>query len=389
MIHDPAKLAPRPLFLSPATAAVLVLLDGEHDLAAVQTLASQNFDQTIPIDQIENLIDVLDQYFFLEGNTFETRLAELKAEFDRASIRPAILAGQAYPADRDELNELMRSFYFAPGGPGKLAPPEEAPPPRAIVAPHIDFGRGGHCYAWAYQRIPVDHPPDLAVILGTAHAPTDHLLTLCRKSLQTPFGPSPLWTEAADALIDRAGDWILDDQFVHRGEHSVEFQAVWLNHRAGDRPPIPVLPLLCGSFHPLMLVGKTPADDPRYMRALAVIREQIQTARDAGRRVLIVAGVDFSHVGPQFGDPEPVGDEAREAVKSWDLRVLDDVLAGDGEGLFRRMADSRDLTRICGLPALYTLLGILDEPRGALLTYDQWFDENRLGLVSFAAAAFD
>ncbi len=41
--------------------------------------------------------------------------------------------------------------------------------PKAIVAPHIDFHRGGPAYAWAYKSLVESAGADLYILLGTSH----------------------------------------------------------------------------------------------------------------------------------------------------------------------------------------------------------------------------
>ena len=59
---------------------------------------------------------------------------------------------------------------------------------KAIVAPHIDFHRGGPAYAWAYKPLAESAGADLYIILGTSHCggQTPYILTL--KNFETPLG---------------------------------------------------------------------------------------------------------------------------------------------------------------------------------------------------------
>src|SRR6185503_6357254 len=101
---------------------------------------------------LDRLLDQLDQALLLDSERFRQHSATVFAEFARAEVRPAHLAGKSYPADPRELAALLDSFFAPPRGPGKPDAPT-GPLPRAIVAPHIDFHRGGAAYAWAYRPL--------------------------------------------------------------------------------------------------------------------------------------------------------------------------------------------------------------------------------------------
>ena len=65
-------------------------------------------------------------------------------------MRPAAHAGMSYPDDADELRTMMDGFFDeGPGHPTGI----KKEPLQALIAPHIDFNRGGPCFAWAYKAL--------------------------------------------------------------------------------------------------------------------------------------------------------------------------------------------------------------------------------------------
>ncbi|MBW2086437.1 MAG: AmmeMemoRadiSam system protein B [Deltaproteobacteria bacterium] len=387
-LRDPNRIAPKSLFLQAGAAFVLALLDGQNDLRDIQAAWMRRFGQLIPFEDIEGLISQLDENLYLEGERFDRFLAELEAEFAASPSRPAMMAGQAYAADPEDLTRQLEAFYHHPAGPGRDPKPALLKPPRGLVAPHIDFDRGGHCYAWAYDRLTDSQPPGLVVVLGTAHSPTENYLIACDKDLDTPFGPLKCEKDLMADLAARSGPGLKAEEFIHRGEHSVEFQAVWLKSLYRNDEEIRVLPLLCGSFHRIVEAGRGPEDVEAYRNARDVLKELLYQWEKTKGRVLILASVDLSHVGPQFGDGFRITGPVQQEIREHDLELLRLVTEGDSQGFYLKIAQEQDRRHVCGLPSLYTMLRLLDDAEGQLLSYDQWVDETGQGLVSFASLIF-
>ena len=358
----------------------LPLLDGLNDLRDIQAALFRVFGQVLETAALQNLIRILDEHFFLEGDTFNGLL-------DRETnspTRPAALAGRAYPDQPGPLAEMLESYFEPRSETGPASPIQ----PGGLAAPHIDFNRGGPCYASAYRELDRDRPPDVAVILGTAHQPIRSWLAFLNKNIMTPFGPARRHNEILDRLQHRLGPTPIEDIFAHRQEHSVEFQAVWLQgvYRRVGGPA--VVPVLCGSFHPLMEDDREPEEEASYEEALEALAELLEEQRAAGRRVLVVASADLSHVGPQFDDDFKVTPEVAEKVRELDLELLRLAVDGDYRSMYARVAATGNQTNVCGVACLYALLRLCGGRAGRLLDYGQWIDENGLGLVSFAGLAF-
>src|SRR5690606_22699686 len=172
---------------------------------------------------------------------------------------------------------------------------------RAIISPHIDYPRGGKVYSKVWQRAKTAVlEADLVIILGTDHNGGLGTFTLTRQPYATPYGVLPTDTDLVDELAAAIGEEAaFAEELHHRKEHSIELSAVWLHYlyqQAGIDPK-PMVPILCGSFHHFVMNGAHPAQDDLLGTAVTTLQRAT-----ADKKVLIVASVDFAHVGPAFGD---------------------------------------------------------------------------------------
>lgn len=376
------------------------LLDGERTASAVR--AAFAIQTGVPVSELEiaDFVRRLDQANLLDSERHRSWSLHRVDTFRRASTRPASHAGGAYPADPGELRAFLDTRYLVPNGPG--APPAAArgPSPRALVAPHIDLHRGGHGYAWAYRELAERKPAGLYVLLGTCHTPMATPFAATRKAYETPLGPVPADGAFLDRLARRAPFDLYAQEYAHRAEHSLEFQAVYLRYlgyAGGEDGAAPIVPILCAPPHDLptgAVLDRSPTAGP-FLEALR------QTIAEDGRRVCLVVGADFAHVGPQFGDPAPVDRPFAARVESGDRAMLELMARGDADGFYRQvvaespgpgMAGDAEAVggprRICGLAPIYAALRLLGPSDGRVVHYDQWIDAGGAGSVTFGSVVF-
>jgi MEMO1 family protein len=369
-------LLPLPVFL------VAALLDGRRDETDVQVeYVRLTQGQLLSREDLDRIIANLDAHHLLESPRVEARRREVTAAFRASPHRFPAHAGASYPADPEALQAELQRFMetAAPDGDGKGT---AGTPVRGLLAPHIDFSRGGATYGRAYRWLQ-DLPAEAcAVVIGVAHAgpPTPFVLTT--KGYATPSRVIDADRRLLDAVTARYPYDPFAHEAVHRNEHSIEFQVLFLDHLARRRS-ITVLPVLCSSFEPLC-DGRSPADVPEIEAFITALRDAIAAEQ---RPVVVVGGVDLSHMGPRFGDAEAVGPALAAAAREGDLQALDRVAAGDAEGFWRAVAADGNRRRVCGLSAIYTVLRLLAPVRGRILEYRQGEDPAG-GLVGFAACVF-
>jgi AmmeMemoRadiSam system protein B len=186
--------------------------------------------------------------------------------------------------------------------------------------------------------------------------------------------------EVVDAIAAQAGQDCFGSELAHRSEHSIEFQAVFLRHLFGERHEFRVVPILASFAHEAMYRGQQPDDDPRVPRFLGALRETLEAS---GRRAVVIAGADLAHMGPRFGDPDPLSAEAMDAMARDDRAMLTSVEQGDADAFFTAVAADGDRRRICGFSPIYALLRVLAGGRGDVRHYGYWPDPQ--GVVSFAS----
>jgi MEMO1 family protein len=383
-LRDPAGYAPSVVMLPGAVVEIVALFDGSHSIVDIQAELMRRYGEIVPRAQIETLIEGLDEHGFMESERFAERRAAIDGEFLASQVRPASHAGGAYAADPDELSATMGAFFTHPEGPGAI---EWSAPLGGItgaIAPHIDFHRGGPAYAWAYRRLAERCDGDLFVIFGTCHAGMGDPFALTRKDYETPFGPAGVDRDFVDALAKRAGQDCFASELAHRGEHSIEFQAVFLRYLYATRRDFTIVPILTSFAHEALARRKGPEDDPRVPRFLDAVGETIAAS---GRRVVVIAGADLAHMGPRFGDPAPISSEELGRIEREDREMLGAVSAGDPRAFFDAVARDGDRRRICGYSPIYATLRVLDRARGDLHRYGQWPDPE--GVVTFASMTFE
>jgi hypothetical protein len=383
-LRDPAGYTSSVVMLPLALLEIVSLFDGDHDLAEIQQAVRRQRGESIDAARIEELAQALDQHGFLEGPLFEARRAEVDGAFLAATARPASHAGGAYPNDAAGLRAMFDGFFVPPQGPGPIdGNGTAATPVCALIVPHIDFHRGGPAYAWGYRDLAERCDAEVFVIFGTCHAGMPQPFALTRKAYDTPLGAAPVDVEFVEALAARARQDCFAAEMAHRNEHSIEFQAVFLRYLFAGRRDVAIVPVLTSFVHEALARGRRPDDDRRVARFLDALGETVAGSR---RRVAFVAGADLAHVGPRFGDTEPVSREEAARLAAADRATLETVTAGDADAFFEDAARDGDARRICGLSPIWTLLRATNGARGALRHYGQTADPQCV--VTFASVVF-
>ena len=388
VLQDPLQIAPNPIVLTVGALLILEKLDGDHTLEDIQGAMLKNTGYFPPMDQIEALIRKLDEELYLEGPAFDTAYQQVREQFLSRPIRPSILAGTALPEDTDELRHLLDGFFVGDDGPGMPDPGTAGHSLKAVVAPHIDLYRGGHSFALSYKALAEQSDADVFVILGVAHFGNGHPFMVTDKDFDTPLGVVPAEKDMVARLKELAPPESLGDEFVHKREHSIEFQTVFLRYLYPDRD-ISIVPILCGSMHESLMTGIAPMEEEAVRGFLAGLNTVIQ---ESGRRVCLIAGVDLAHVGPRFGDSFAVEEPVLESIEEQDRMLLDMIATRRPDDVFAHFQQDRNKRNVCGSSALYALLVLMDiageTATGRLLHYEQSVEKETQSVVTFASMVF-
>lgn len=392
ILTDMLGLSDESFVISPAVLMVAALFDGTRDAAAVHAELVKN---QIPLkeEDVRTVARELKEAGLLETDEAQERRRRLFEEFRAGSVRKFHSKLRGLPESALDLGVLLSRFYKHEDGPGAPYEGEPlGPPPLGIVAPHIDFFRGGPHYAWAYNELAKRQPPDVIVSLGVAHISPRSPWVMTRKAYQTPYGPM----EVDESLYEEIGKalWYdpLEEEWVHAKEHSLEFQALWLKHIWMKNTPKWV-PILCSAFENFTEAG-APSSVPSIEEAINKIGGILAERKKRGQKVLVLAGVDLAHIGRKFGDDLDITDEVKTKVEALDRKSLEDALKLEADPFFLAGAGQNAWRKICGLSATYTALRWIralhanGSAKSRLLSYGQAPDPAG-GIVSFTSAIFE
>jgi MEMO1 family protein len=384
LLQDPTGVVSEPILLPfDGFQHVVRHFDGQSTLVDIQAKVLRQTGLFLALSELEDLVRRLDAAMILDGPTFTA----FHQSYRESGRRPAALAGRSYAATVRSLRAQLEQFFLGSNGAGLPGADGDGGRPgvRGVLSPHIDFHRGGSVYTWSYKELVENTQADTFVVLGVAHQYCRRRFVLTSKDFDTPLGLVPTDRPYVDRIASLVGREYFDDELAHRTEHSIEFQVVFLQYLLGGRREFSIVPILVGSFHDLMEQGIDPIADPevnRFVQALRTAEESI------GKRVAYIGGIDLCHVGPEFGDPNPVDPGLQDQVKSFDDLMLDRAAACDPAGWFKTAAQVNNRYRVCGIAATYTMLHAIGPARGRLLQYKQALDDRRTCCVSFASMVF-
>ncbi|MBW2262624.1 MAG: AmmeMemoRadiSam system protein B [Deltaproteobacteria bacterium] len=378
LLRDPLALSSQVLALGTGTVGLLGLLDGTHDVPELRLLAIRAGGGSLEAgDHLENLLGILDERCLLENDHYREARRAIIDDWNAQTDRPAAFSGAAYPGEGSELSRFLEEILV------------NAPEPRrqlsdgrlvGIMAPHIDIQKGWPLYGAAYETLRRSATePDRILLLGTGHTMDEGLLCPTTKHYATPLGRTSTDVDLAIALSGACGGAV--DDLPHKGEHSIEFQVIFLQHVFAEKIP-PLVPVLCGGASSLLARASRPSGLPGVDGALELMREAV------GGAGLVVAGVDLVHVGPKFGDADPASSILPDALEH-ESALLDALESADAEAFWSEAAKVEDRYNVCGLSSLGVLLETLPEgSSGVLLGRDVMREHDTNSAVGFASMAF-
>jgi MEMO1 family protein len=385
-LRDPEGFVEEQILLTPPAFFIACQLDGTHDVTDIQYAFARQFDgQILRSDDIHTVVHYLDTHGLLHTEQFLAIRRRVEVTFAKAETRPAYLAGKSYPQQPGQLRAFLDACFRHARGPGEQPPSAvgDGLPARCLIAPHIDFHRGGHSYAHGYLRLFKHGPPRTVFIFGVAHATPPVPFILTRKHFETPFGVLETDQDIVRRLEAVCTWQPYADEIVHRTEHSIEFQAVMLSYLYGSA--VRIVPVLCGLFGPEVTPGHP--EIPPQVTAFLDVCQDIMAA--GAPHISVIAGADLAHVGRRFGDAFDIDDVVVRGVARRDQEDLQCVTAGDAEGFYRSVMQDRNQRRVCGLNCIYAALRTVREviQSGELVHYDYAPDPSG-GIVSFANILF-
>ncbi len=377
VLHDPIGIG-RPVVISPLALEVAQRFDGETTIAQIVDDVKAEFPGVlVTADVVAGLASALDGASLLDSPT-------LRARFDGPVRKPTCIG--SYPAGATQLRDQLTSLFTGPGGPG--LPDQLAKQPaerlRAVLVPHMDYGRGGITYGHGFKELIENTDACVFVIVATSHY-SAHRFTLSRQHFDTPLGLVETDQEYVNRIVEHYGDGLFDDPLAHIPEHSIELEVVLLRFLLADRRPFKIVPLLTGSIQDCVNSGSQPPEADDIARMVSALR----TAEAAcSEPVCYLISGDLAHIGPKFGDKEKAAGPWLTASREKDAGILKTLEGAKPVEFFDHIAAEKNTRRICGLSPAWLTLDVTRPKGGKVLHYQQYIHPQGNESVSFAAAAF-
>lgn len=375
ILYDPRRIG-QPVVMSLLAVELAKRFDGERTLSEIRDDVMREFPEVqVPWDALLGLAAALDEALLLES-------PRLKAVFDTPIRKPSCIG--SYSGDPDQLRSQLSELFTAPGGPGLPSGRRTSGRPlRAVLVPHMDYGRGNITYGHGFAELMQNTSARVFVIVATSHY-SGHRFSLTRQHFDTPLGLVETDQDYVTRLEAAYGPGLFDDPAAHVPEHSIELEVVLLKYLLGDRP-FRIVPLLVGSFRDCIhhqVSPQTAADINRMIDAL-----RIAEAGSTEEVCYLISG-DLAHIGPKFNDRRKAAGPWLDDSRAKDQELLQALETADAETYFNLIAAERDARRICGLSPTWLTLTTTQPCSGKVLHYQQYVEPNGHESVSFAAAAF-
>jgi AmmeMemoRadiSam system protein B len=209
------------------------------------------------------------------------------------------------------------------------------------------------------------------------------LFCLTEKDFETPLGGVKNDRKGVKKLWDAGREIVSENDFAHRAEHSVEFQIIFLQHLLPE-DSFTIVPILCGPLIPSLSGYSRSA----YMETAGPFLKVLSGLLSHGDHdTLVVAGVDFSHIGPKFGHNMPAT-HLQSQSEMHDQTLLRAFSNMQTDVFWEESVRVKDQFNVCGFSAMACLMEVLPPCRGQILDYEIWHEQPTRSAVSFAAVGF-
>ena len=375
--HDPYLLTDHGVALDFNTLPILQLLDGSHDLRDIQAmLIKRQGGRIVYVSEIESFIESLDRACLLESPSFHQKMCGLRSEFSSQPTRLPVHAGKSYVSEPAQLAQFIENVESNISQEHLQHIPNNI---RGILAPHIDINIAKDIYVNTYRYLKGKNY-DIVVILGINHHVQEGLYSISEKTYITPFGEIKTDKEVIRKLKKRVPEGTFaPDDFGHMTEHSIEFQTIFLQHYLTG--PFTIVPILCGGVHEFIQHNTNILTAERFREMVSAMKDLLDEGKD---RILLVAGVDLSHVGQKFGD-QATADALLPQAITHDKMILSYLCRGEQENIFREVLETQDRYHVCGLPAILLFASLLTKNRADILHFETYRERETESAVNYAS----
>ncbi len=237
-------------------------------------------------------------------------------------VREPAVAGQFYPADKNELSAMLDGFFSntkKQGIKGEII---------GLVSPHAGYVFSAQTAAWAYKQIE-GKDIDTVILVGSSHNfPVEGAAVWTGGDFSTPLGNVAIDDELVKKLLD-SEPAVRPDDTPHKPEHSIEVQ-------------IPFLQKMLKNFRivPLLI------NDEKYSEKIAAAIAKAA----AGKKILLVASTDMTHY-PSKKDAETIDKDMLKSIGTFDTA---EVINHNETWLSKGVPNL--YCTLCGLPAVLTVM---------------------------------
>jgi AmmeMemoRadiSam system protein B len=262
-------------------------------------------------------------------------------------MRNAVVAGQFYSIDREELLEQIESCFKHKLG-KKLSKTKTKSKSNSksiksnflgLISPHAGYVYSGPCATHGFAFMLKTNLPDTLILLGpnhTGNAQAEFSLSL--EDFETPLGIIKNNEELRKELIKASKGLIQNDETAHKSEHSLEVQLPFLQYiyqRA--KKEFKIIPIVLST-----------QDYDKCIKVAALLSGIIKKDSSIG----VIASSDFTHYGPGYGFmPFSYNKETKKNLYDLDKKAIAEIINLNPEAFFQRAIK----TTICGFAPIVVL----------------------------------
>jgi AmmeMemoRadiSam system protein B len=369
LLRDIAGYTDKTIILNEISVIILSMLDGKRTENDIKQTLQTMYNISIPENEIKNFIKILDENGFLDSPNFRAIKESKKMEFKSQQVRKSILSGKSFPSGGKEAEKFFESIL-------QLFPSQEKTEKIfGVISPHIEITNGMKIYGkvWNFIKNSIKEQEVFFVVLGTSHAASPHPFILTDKDFETPFGILKNCKDIVLKLKDTLGNSTFEDEFLHKNEHSVENQAVFIKFLF---PQAQIIPILC---------SYSENNENTFVDLVSKMKD-VLFSEMKGKKFVLIAGADFAHVGTRFGDA-PCTPYDISLVRLKDIVSLSKFASNSAKGFLDSVMSDGNSRHVCGLAPIFALLKISEglKTEGGIIGWDIWIDETA-SAVSFGGA---
>ena len=381
-LRDTQSVSERNIYLPQDLFYLLRFFNGSTSFASIQSEYKTKFGATLTRDRLMDMISKLDEEFYIDNTRFQNKLKSIITKYRNQPFRYPVCAGSSYSSDQKDLDRDIQSWHKAASIDSEILDKIRQKYVSGLVVPHIDLRLGAKTYASAYKVFPHIQQADLYVILGIGHQGLQNMFSITRHDFYTPLGTVPVNKNLISEFVKNGGECYLEDELAHRDEHSIEFQTIFLKHHISKE--FSILPILTSFSHGIFN-GHANDAGLNFQKFLKILKKTLASFNGS---ICFVASVDFSHIGPSYGDSEAPDADFLARVEKNDQEIIRHLCRLDQNGMQKLFHQNNNTFRVCGYSALTVLLELIQANRGYFLDYGSAVMDQQNSTVTFASLLF-